>query len=384
MTTIHDPQLKRTPLYDRHVALGGKIVPFAGFELPIQYTSIMEEHLAVRNGVGIFDVSHLGEICVKGAGSLAFLESVVPTDLTKLADGRMQYTVVLNERGFILDDIIVYRDSFDSFYLIVNASNIAKVEQHLQKYARPDAVVTDFSDHCGCIAVQGPKAVQVVDALFDKGAKDIGYYAFKELEGSGGKAWISRSGYTGEDGFEIFAGAETLVPVWDRLITEGKRFGLVPCGLGARNTLRLEAGNGLYGHEYDETRTPYDGRLAWLVTSTKEYVGKQALAAKKAAAEAAAGGPANPAGATGVSERVIGFKVNDKVPARDGYLLFKDGRQVGKVASGTYSPSLKVGIGLAHVAADLTKAGTLLEMEVHGRRVPIEVVKLPFVPIRHL
>lgn len=362
-------QLKRTPLYDRHVALGGKIVPFAGYELPIQYSSIMEEHLAVRNGVGIFDVSHLGEICVKGAGSLAFLESVVPTDLTKLADGRMQYTVVLNEQGFILDDIIVYRDAFDSFYLIVNASNISKIEKHLQKFAKPDAVVTDFSEHCGCIAVQGPKAVDVIDALFDKKAKDLGYYAFKTLEGSDNRAWISRSGYTGEDGFEIFAGGELLGPIWDRLVTEGKRFGLIPCGLGARNTLRLEAGNGLYGHEYDETRTPYDGRLGWLVNSPKDYVGKAALSAKKSG---------------GVRERVVGFKVNDKAPARDGYTVLKDGQPVGKVASGTYSPSLKVGIGLAHVAAELTTVGTVLEMEAHGRRVPIEVVKLPFTPIRHL
>ncbi len=362
-------QLKRTPLYDRHVALGGKIVPFAGYELPIQYSSIMEEHLAVRNGVGIFDVSHLGEICVKGAGSLAFLESVVPTDLTKLTDGRMQYTVVLNDQGFILDDIIVYRDAFDSFYLIVNASNISKVEKHLQKYAKPDAVVTDFSEHCGCIAVQGPKAVDVIDALFDKKAGDLGYYAFKTLEGSDNRAWISRSGYTGEDGFEIFAGGELLGPIWDRLVTEGKRFGLIPCGLGARNTLRLEAGNGLYGHEYDETRTPYDGRLGWLVNSSKDYVGKAALSAKKTA---------------GVRERIVGFKVNDKAPARDGYTVLKDGKPVGKVASGTYSPSLKIGIGLAHVAADLTAVGTALEMEAHGRRVPIEIVKLPFTPIRHL
>lgn len=369
MTTTLDTPLKRTPLYDRHVALGGKIVPFAGFELPIQYSSIMEEHLAVRSGVGIFDVSHLGEICVKGAGSLAFLESVVPTDLSKLTDGRMQYTVVLNEQGFILDDIIIYRDAFDSFYLIVNASNISKIDRHLQKYARPDAAVTDFSDHCGCIAVQGPKAVDVIDALFDKEAKQLGYYAFKELAGSGGKAWISRSGYTGEDGFEIFADGSILGPVWDRLIAEGKRFGLIPCGLGARNTLRLEAGNGLYGHEYDETRTPYDGRLAWLVTNPKDYVGKQALAAKKAA---------------GIAEKLVGFKVNDKAPARDGYALFKGGKRIGKVASGSFSPSLKIGIGLAHVAAELAAVGTLLEMEVHGRLVPVEVVKLPFTPIRHL
>ncbi len=367
-------QLKRTPLYDRHVALGGKIVPFAGYELPIQYTSIMEEHLAVRSGVGIFDVSHLGEIAVKGAGALVFLESVVPTDLSKLVDGRMQYTVVLNDAGFILDDIIIYRDSFDSFYLIVNASNIAKIDAHLQAQLRrsarsTDTTVADFSDHCGCIAIQGPKAVDVVDALFDKTAKKLGYYAFQELEGSGGKAWISRSGYTGEDGFEIFAGGETLGPIWDKLVGEGKRLGVVPCGLGARNTLRLEAGNGLYGHEYDETRTPYDGRLAWLVTNPKDYVGKQALAAKKAA---------------GIAEKLVGFKVNDKAPARDGYAIFKSGKRVGKVASGSYSPSLKIGIGLAHVAADLAAIGTALEMEVHGRLVPIEVVKLPFVPIRHL
>lgn len=369
MNTTHEPQLKRTPLYDRHVVLGGKIVPFAGYELPIQYSSIMEEHLAVRSGVGIFDVSHLGEIAVKGAGALKFLESVVPTDLAKLTDGRMQYTVVLNEAGFVLDDIIIYRDSFDSFYLIVNASNISKIDKHLQKYAKPDAVVTDFSDHCGCVAIQGPKAVEVVDALFDKKAKELGYYTFKELEGSGGQAWISRSGYTGEDGFEIFADGPVLRPVWDRLIAEGKRWGLIPCGLGARNTLRLEAGNGLYGHEYDETRTPYDGRLAWLVTNPKDYVGKQALAAKKAA---------------GIAEKLIGFKVKDKAPARDGYAIFKNGKLAGKVASGSYSPSLKGNIGLAHVAAEWATVGTELEAEVHGRRVPIEVVKLPFVPIRHL
>ena len=206
MVTILNTPLKRTPLYDRHVALGGKIVPFAGFELPIQYSSIMEEHLAVRSGVGIFDVSHLGEICVKGAGALAFLESVVPTDLSKLVDGRMQYTVVLNEQGFVLDDIIVYRDAFDSFYLIVNASNIAKIDQHLQKYAKPDAVVTDFSDHCGCIAIQGPKAVEVVDALFDKGAKRLGYYAFKELEGSGGKRGSRAAGTPARMGLRFLRG----------------------------------------------------------------------------------------------------------------------------------------------------------------------------------
>jgi len=368
MITMMDQELKHTPLYERHIALRGKMVNFSGFELPIYYTSIMEEHLKVRQQAAMFDVSHLGEIRVTGKQAFSFLQRVVPTDLEKLADSHMMYSVVLNEAGGILDDILIYRLNAEAFYLVVNAGNISKITDHLSREAGEDVEISDESEQCACVAVQGPKAAAVCDAVMGGSPSALGYYQFQTLAGWDEKVWISRSGYTGEDGFEFFADPATILKVWDRFMEEGKKLGLTPAGLGARNTLRLEVGNGLYAADFDETTTPFEVRLGWLVDKEKDFIGKKALLERKAA---------------GFKEKLCGFKVNHKAVARDGYTIFKDDRKIGAVTSGSFSPSLKSNIGLARIDKESAGVGTMIDIEIHGRKIPAEIVKLPFVPIRH-
>jgi len=372
-TATETSHLKRTPLFERHVALGGKMVDFGGFELPIQYTSILQEHEWVRSQCGVFDVSHLGEVKVTGLGAFPFIQKMIPTDLGRIGNNEIMYSVLLNKQGGLMDDILVYRIDVNHFYLVINASSIDKVMKHLNANKLANVEIENISDETACIAIQGPKAAAVTDKIL--GGKPLpstlGYYRWRPLPGWGKAAWISRTGYTGEDGFEIFCDNKTAVKAWGELVEKGRRMGVKPIGLGARNTLRLEAGNGLYGTDFDETRTPYEARLQWLVDETKgDFFGKKILLERRK---------------TGFRHRLCGFRVagGEKAVPREGYSIYKGTRKVGVVTSGSYSPSLKLGIGLGHVEAALSNPNTMLEVQIHERRVPVQIVKLPFVPLKH-
>lgn len=371
MTLLQDTDsLKKTPLYDRHASLGAKIVDFSGWALPIHYESIIAEHLWVRRSCGFFDVSHLGEVRVKGPGALHFLQHRLTNDMNKLRDKRMLYSILCDEKGYALDDILVYRESPDDYSLIVNAANIETDMDALLRYAPDTLIVRNDSDKIACVAVQGPASEGIVESVFSFTVRDLDYYSFKELRFEGEPVWVSRSGYTGEDGFEIFS-ANALAPgIWDRLMERGVPQGAKPAGLGARNTLRLEAGNALYGHEMDRQTTPLEAGLQWAVSFTKgPFVGRDALTKQKEA---------------GTDRRLIGFKMLDKPVPRDGYTLLKEGKKIGRVTSGSFGPSVGTGIGLGSVSKGTdTAPGARLEVEIHGQPVPAEIVRLPFVPMRH-
>lgn len=361
--------LKKTPLYSRHVALNGKMVDFSGWSLPIYYTGIISEHLWTRRSCGLFDVSHLGEIRVQGKAGFEFLQAILTNDLNKMQDGSMLYSLLCDEKGLTIDDILIYRESSEDYYLIVNASNIARDFEALSKYAPAEVHLTNRSDDTACLAVQGPRSEEVLEKLFDFELKTLKYYRFKDEKFSGRPVWVSRSGYSGEDGFEIFCANDSAGELWDRLVGDGKDLGVQPAGLGARNTLRLEAGNALYGHEIDPTITPLEAGLGWAVSFDKgRFVGRDVLMKQKE---------------KGVSRKLVGFKMLDKSIARDQYPIFKEGRRVGSVTSGSFGPSAQMGIGLGYVQKDAAVTGNRIEIQVHDRRAPAEIVKTPFIEIKH-
>lgn len=362
--------LKKTPLYDRHAALGGKIVNFGGFALPIQYTSILAEHQWTRQNASAFDVSHLGEIRVKGPGAFEFLQKCVTNDLSKIKDSQILYSVLCNVAGLALDDILIYQASRSDFYVIVNASNIDKDYAEFLKYAPSEGVsIENQSDRTACIAVQGPRSEDALQKLFGFKLSSLPYYSFKEEKFKGEPVWVSRSGYTGEDGFEIFSSNALCPEIWDRLILEGKKEGILPAGLGARNTLRLEAGNALYGNDLDETTTPLEAGLHWAVSFTKgDFVGRAALLKQKE---------------EGLKRKLVAFKMLDKPIAREHYAIFAQGRKIGHVTSGSYGPTAGGNIGLGYVETAFGALGAGLEIEIHGRPVKAEVVLRPFIPLKH-
>lgn len=362
--------LKKTPLYDRHLALGGKIVDFGGFALPVHYTGILSEHEWTRNSCSVFDVSHLGEIRVKGARAFEFLQKRLTNDLDALKDRQILYNLLCNEEGFTLDDVLVYRENHDDYYVIVNASNIKKDHREFLKYAPSSGVlITNQSDETACLAVQGPKSEANLEKLFGFRLANLPYYFFKEESFKGEPVWVSRSGYTGEDGFEIFSKRELCPAIWDVLTGQGRSEGILPAGLGARNTLRLEAGNALYGHELDETTTPLEAGLGWAVSFTKsEFVGQRALREQKE---------------RGLTRRLVGFKMLDKPIAREHYPIFSNAKKIGIVTSGSFGPTAGCNLGLGYVGTGFEKPGTVIEIEIHGRRVRAEVIKRPFVPLKH-
>lgn len=371
MTLLQESQTaKKTPLYDQHVSLNAKIVDFHGWLLPVYYSGIIAEHNWTRGSCGVFDVSHLGEIRIQGKGAEKFLQSRLTNDMRKVSDGRILYSLLCNEQGTILDDILIYRDGPDAFYLIVNASNIAKDYEALKRYAPNSLSIEDKSDQTACIAIQGPKSEGIIQELFGFNTPAMGYYTFKEEKFKNQPVWISRSGYTGEDGFEIFSSNELAPEIWKRLMEAGQAKGILPCGLGARNTLRLEAGNGLYGNEMDETTTPLEAGLQWTVTFDKDggFVGRDMLVTQRE---------------KGIRKKLVGFKVLDKAPAREHYSILKDGKKIGIVTSGSFAPTVGANIGMGYVAIGQETPGNLIEIEIHGRRVPAEVVKTPFVPLKH-
>ncbi len=371
MTTLDlAEKLKKTPLYDEHVRLGGKMVGFGGWSLPVYYTSILSEHQWTRQSCAIFDVSHLGEIRVQGKGAFEFLQHRLTNDLGKVKPGRILYNLLCNKDGGILDDILVYCESAEDFYLIVNAANIEGDFEALSAAAMPGITLTDQSSRTACIAAQGPKAEAILEALFSFAVKNMPYYSFRQENFLGEPVWISRSGYTGEDGFEIFSSNDLSLKIWHKLLSDGLSLGVLPAGLGARNTLRLEAGNLLCGSDMDSTTTPLEAGLGFAVSFEKAggFFGSEPLLEQKK---------------NGVTRKIAAFKMLDKRIARDHYKIFGAGQEIGAVTSGSYAPTVAGNIGLGYVAKGFELPGTLIEIEIHGQRVGAQVVKRPFVPSKH-
>jgi len=355
--------MRRTPLYDRHRALGARMVDFAGWEMPVQYTGILDEHHAVRRRAGLFDVSHMGEIEVRGDGALAACQRVTPNDVARLADGRAQYTLFLLPSGGIVDDVIVYRHAADRFLFCVNASNRERDLEHLREHVR-DAEVVDRSDEYGLLALQGPRATAVLAALVDVALGDVPRFGFAAGRVAGYEAVVAHTGYTGEDGWEIYCKAEETPPVWDEILSAGASEGVVPAGLGARDTLRLEAALPLYGHELRTDTMPLEAGLGWVVRMEKgEFLGRAALRRRLA---------------EGVRRRLIGLALVEPGVPRADYRILRGGDPVGVVTSGTRSPTLGKGIALGYVDAVAAATGTRLAVEIRNRAVGAEVVPLPF------
>lgn len=366
--------LRRTPLHDAHLALGAKMAPFAGFDMPLQYVGILEEHRAVREAAGLFDVSHMGEIEVHGPDAAAFVQRLVTNDVAALYDGRALYTAMCHEHGGTVDDLLVYRRAADRFLLVVNAANVAKDLAHIRTCHAAfggDCRVDDLSDEVALLALQGPRAFEVAEAASGLALRDLRYYHFVEPAPGAflGCGWsiLSHTGYTGEPGLEIYCRPEDAARVWEALLEAGRPLGLQPCGLGARDTLRLEAGYALYGHELRDDVTPLEAGLGWIVKlDAGPFVGREALAAQKAA---------------GVPRRLVGFVLDGRGVPRAGYrLTTPEGAPLGEVTSGSLSPVLQRGIGLGLVPNDPahTAPGTSLGVEVRGRILPATVRKPPF------
>ena len=367
MTTATSPSsapasLRRTPFYDKHVALGAKIVPFAGYEMPVQYAQgITVEHKAVRERAGLFDVSHMGEFIITGDRAVEFVNYVTTNDVAALVIGQVHYSTILNERGTIEDDCLVYRFA-DKVMMVVNASNVQKDYATIAKHADKFGVkLEDVSDSMGLLALQGPKAAAILQTLTKTDLSQIKYYHFAEGEVAGMPMIISRTGYTGEDGFELYHDVQYSTRLWDAVMAAGD---VTTAGLGARDTLRLEMGMALYGNDIDDTVTPLEANLGWLVKLKKgEFVGSDVLNKQKS---------------EGLKKRLVGITMSDRNIARHGYPVFANGEPSGVVCSGTMSPTLGIPIGTAYVPTDLAKEGSTFEVEIRGKRVPATVVKPPF------
>jgi len=357
--------LKRTPLYAEHVSLGGKIVPFAGFEMPVQYaTGITAEHRAVREAAGLFDVSHMGEFILTGPQALDLIQRITVNDASKVEVGQAQYSAMCFENGGIVDDLIVYRFA-DHWMLVVNAANLDKDLAWVGKHAQGlDVDVEDRSDRTALVALQGPKARGILRPLADIDVDDVRYYRFMEGSVDGVPAVISGTGYTGEDGFEVYVEAGQAAGLWRKLLEVGGDDGLIPAGLGARDSLRLEVGYPLYGNDLDDRHTPLESGLAWITKLDKgDFVGRDALAKQKEA---------------GVPRRLVGLRLTEKGFPRPGYTVRADGSDVGVVTSGTVSPSLGYGVAMAFVPPDLAKADTQLQVDVRGKLLQAVVQRPPF------
>jgi len=358
--------LKRTPLHECHVEAGARLVPFVGWEMPVQYRGVIEEHRAVRGGVGLFDVSHMGEIDVVGRRALAFVQYVTCNDAAKLVSGRAHYSGLMTPRGTFVDDLLVHKISDEHYFLVVNAANKDKDYAYLcaQAPAFDNVDVVDRSDDWAQIAVQGPHALEVTQRLTATPLAGIKYYWFVEGEVAGVKALIARTGYTGEDGFELYVAPDAAAGLWRTLMATGADRGIVPCGLGARDTLRFEACMALYGNDIDDTTTPLEAGLDWIVKLDKgAFLGREALARQQE---------------QGIARKLVGFEMRERGIPRHGYPIWEGGKQVGVVTSGTFAPTLEKAVGMGYVPVALAAAGSRIEIDIRGQRVPAEVVATPF------
>lgn len=361
--------MKQTPLNAVHKALGARMVPFGGWEMPVQYAGVIEEHLAVREHAGLFDVSHMGEVEVAGPEALALVQKLTTNDAARLVDGQVQYSALCYPDGGVVDDVTLYRSSASHFLFCVNASNTDKdfawMRQVHAESGITGATLTNRSSEFAQVALQGPKAPAILARLTNAPLADIAYYHFREGEVAGVPALISRTGYTGEDGFELYIPAAAAVALWNRLLEVGKVDGLMPIGLGARDTLRLEKGYALYGHELSSTITPLEAGLGWIVKLDKgDFVGRDALVKQKAA---------------GLPRKLVGLAMEERGIPREGYPVYVGDRQVGSVTSGTMSPSLKNGIALALVESASAVLDSELLISVRDRKLRARIVKPPFV-----
>lgn len=362
--------LLKTPIHAQHVAAGGKMVPFGGWDMPIDYSGkglgVIKEHLAVRRAAGLFDVSHMGEVDIVGKGALAFLQRVTSNDVSRLQDGHAQYSALPMPTGAPVDDIIVYRFNAERFLLVVNASNRAKDVAWLQSQGAQDCEVRDRSDEFALLALQGPLAAGILQPLTKADLASVGYYKFTTGTVSGLSATIARTGYTGEDGFEIMVKAAEGPALWDALMAAGSGAGLVPAGLGARDTLRLEAKMCLYGNEIDETTTLIEAGLGWITCVEPhkgDFNGRAVLAEQKA---------------KGTARKLVGFEMKERGIARHGYPVLVSGKAVSKVTSGSMAPFLEKNIGLAYVPSEHSAIGSPIGIEIRGASVAAEIVKTPF------
>jgi aminomethyltransferase len=357
----------RTPLYEEHRRLGARLIPFAGFEMPVQYKGITEEHKAVRSAAGLFDTSHMGELYLSGEYAAKVVNYLITNDAGKLVDGQALYTCACNEAGTILDDLIVYRIAEDRWLIVCNASNRAKIAAHFQKYAKNHCEFEDASDRMAMIALQGPKALAVVALAGGDGPEihKLASFHFRDVILANIKCTVARTGYTGEDGVEIFCAPEHAPQMWRTLVDLGRPLGLEPAGLAARDTLRLEARLSLYGNDIDETTNPIEAGLGWVVKLTKgDFIGREALSRIKD---------------DGPSRKLIGFEMTGRGIARHGYLLHnKEGVRVGICTSGSPAPTVGKNIGLGYLPATMTAIGTEFLVDCRGRSIEAVVVKTPF------
>jgi len=353
----------KTAFYEKHLVFGAKMVPFAGYLMPIQYHSITAEHLHVRQSVGVFDVSHMGEIWVKGDRAIEFVNRMTVNNVSKLQVNQAQYSALLYENGGIVDDLIVYRFP-DRILLVVNASNKDKDYTWIEKHAPGDIILDDASDRMSLLAVQGRHAKAVVQKLTTTNLDDIGFYWFRDGLVADARCIISRTGYTGEEGFELYIDNESAEQVWNAVFEAGREFDIQPIGLGARDTLRLEMKYALYGNDIDQNTNPIEAGLGWITKVNKgDFIGRDAILEVKE---------------KGLTRKLIGFEIDGKAIPRHEYKCFQGDSEIGFVTSGCWSPSLDKGIGMAYLETEYTQVGTRFEVDVRGKRIPAFVVETPF------
>jgi len=358
--------LKHTAFHSIHSRLDAKLVPFAGYEMPVQYAGIVEEHRRVRDTVGLFDVSHMGEVEVKGADALDFVQRITVNDASRLTPGKVQYSAMCYDDAGIVDDLLVYRLD-DSFLLVINASNIEKDLAWMHSHLSGDVTLTDKSDATSLLAVQGPKSLDTLKRLTDADLSSLEYYTFLHGKIAGVPMIISRTGYTGELGFEMYFSSDpaTGTKVWEAVMEAGKEYSLAPAGLGARDTLRLEMGFCLYGNDIDKTTNPLEAGLQWLTKLEKDqFCGRDTLLRAKE---------------KGIKRKLVGFTFEDRAFPRHGYTIHCNGSAVGAVTSGTFSPTLEKGIGMGYVPIEFAQAGSVIHVAIRNKQIPATVVKLPFI-----
>lgn len=358
--------MNNTALTNVHIELGAKMVPFAGFNMPVQYEGVTAEHENVRKNVGVFDVSHMGEFLISGPNALALLQKVCSNDISNLVVGKAQYSYLPNEQGGIVDDLIIYQIKEEQYLLVVNASNIEKDWDWISSYNKEfDADMRNISEQYSLLAIQGPKAIEAMQSLTDIDLAAIKFYHFEVGAFAGiPNVIISATGYTGSGGFEVYCKNEEVAQLWDRVFEAGKDFGIKPAGLAARDTLRLEMGYCLYGNDIDDTTSPLEAGLGWVTKFTKDFVAADLLKAQKE---------------KGLAQKLVGFELNERGIPRSGYdITDMEGNSIGKVTSGTMAPSLGVGIGMGYVPVAYAQGGSTIGIQIRKNQVPATVVKLPF------
>ncbi|MFW6000941.1 MAG: glycine cleavage system aminomethyltransferase GcvT [Halanaerobium sp.] len=357
--------MKKTPLNHTHNVLGAKMTDFGGWEMPVEYSSIIDEHHAVRNSCGLFDICHMGEIMISGEKAAESVQKLITNDLKKLEYKKVLYTPICNQEGGIIDDLLVYMLGEDKFLLVVNAANTIKDYEWIKANVYPKTKVENLSDNYALLALQGPESKNVLKKLSDIKLDEIDYYHFEEAEAAGVEMIISRTGYTGELGYELYFAAEKAEETWQRLIKAGEEFKLMPAGLGARNTLRLEKGYALYGNDIDENTNPIEAGLGWTVKlDGEDFIGRDSLLKIKEEC---------------CSRRLKGIVITGRGLARHGYDIYAEGEKIGQVTSGSYSPSLKKSIAVGYLDEEYTEAGSKIQIKIRDRFVEAEVVELPFI-----